>query len=292
MLSSNILKKVKQIEIQTRRMVNDLFSGEYHSAFKGRGMEFAEVREYQYGDDVRLIDWNVTARHRSPFIKVMEEERELTVFFLIDVSRSGRFGSSHRLKSEVAAEVCSVLAFSAINNGDKVGLLSYSDQVERYIPPRKGKSYAMQIIREVLSSDHESAGTDLRAGLEFLHRVLRKKSVIFVISDFYERDFERELRALGNKHDVILINMVDPLDMVIPNLGVMTIHDAENGEEMLMDTTDAVIRQQYAAQFIQRQSELEQIARINKMDLINLFTHQPYVKPLAQFFKNRGRIFH
>ncbi|HDR03752.1 MAG TPA: DUF58 domain-containing protein [Candidatus Marinimicrobia bacterium] len=291
MLSSELLKKVRLIEIETRRMVNELFSGEYHSAFKGRGMEFAEVREYQFGDDVRLIDWNVSARQRAPYIKVMEEERELTVFFLIDVSRSGKFGSIDRFKSEVAAEICAVLSFSAINNGDKVGLLSFSDRIERYIAPRKGKSEAMRIIRELLTTEYEAKATNLKAGMQFLSKVLHKKAIIFIISDFYEINFERELRVLNNKHDVVLVQMLDPLDRALPDIGLMMIHDAETGEQILTDTTDNRLRERYRGSFLQRQQELEQLSKINHIDLISINTDESYVLPLIKFFKQRGKLF-
>jgi len=272
-------------------MVNELFSGEYHSAFKGRGMEFAEVREYQFGDDVRLIDWNVSARQRAPYIKVMEEERELTVFFLIDVSRSGKFGSIDRFKSEVAAEICAVLSFSAINNGDKVGLLSFSDRIERYIAPRKGKSEAMRIIRELLTTEYEAKATNLKAGMQFLSKVLHKKAIIFIISDFYEINFERELRVLNNKHDVVLVQMLDPLDRALPDIGLMMIHDAETGEQILTDTTDNRLRERYRGSFLQRQQELEQLSKINHIDLISINTDESYVLPLIKFFKQRGKLF-
>ncbi len=291
MLSSELLKKVRLIEIQTRRMVNELFSGEYHSAFKGRGMEFAEVREYQFGDDVRLIDWNVTARQRAPYIKIMEEERELTVFFLIDVSRSGKFGSTEHFKSEVAAEICAVLSFSAINNGDKVGLLSFSDQVERYIAPRKGKSEAMRIIRELLTTEYDAQATNLKSGMQFLSKVLHKKAIIFVISDFYEINFERELRVLNNKHDVVLIQMIDPLDRALPDMGLMMLHDAETGEQIFTDTSDAKLRQRYRDDFLTRQTQLEQLSKSHRIDLISIHTDESYVLPLIKFFKQRGKLF-
>jgi uncharacterized protein (DUF58 family) len=291
MLSSELLKKVRLIEIQTRRMVNELFAGEYHSAFKGRGMEFAEVREYQFGDDVRLIDWNVSARQRAPYVKIMEEERELTVFFLIDVSRSGKFGSTESFKSEVAAEICAVLSFSAITNGDKVGLLSFSDRVERYIAPRKGKSEAMQIIRELLTTEYEAQATNLRSGMQFLSKVLHKKAIIFVVSDFYEINFERELRALNNKHDVVLIQMLDPLDRALPDMGLMMLHDAETGEQILTNTGDSKIRKRYEEDFLFRQQQLEQLVKSNRTDLISIHTDEGYVLPLIKFFKKRGKLF-
>ncbi len=292
MISEEVLKKVKQIEIQTRKLVNEVFSGEYHSAFKGRGMEFAEVREYQYGDDVRMIDWNVTARSQGTFVKIMEEERELTVYFVIDNSASGLFGSISTAKSEIAAEICSVLAFSALKNGDKIGLLSFTDKIEKYLSPRKGKSYALQLIREILFGEHESTGTDIRSALRFLSRVARKKSVVFVVSDFYSTDFDMELKALSNTHDVILVHTVDPFDKKLPDMGLMAFQDQESRERIVIDTGDSAVQDAYAGNFQLRQETLSRMALKNKVDLINIETDKPYIVPLSLFFKNRERLIH
>lgn len=289
MLSREILNKVKQIEIQTRRIVNDVFSGEYRSIFKGKGMSFSEVREYQPGDDVRTIDWNVTARNNKPFVKVMEEERELTVYFLVDVSASGRVGSTQRFKSEIAAEICAVLAFSAIRNGDKVGLINFTGEVEKYLSPRKGKAYAMQVIREVLFGEYEGKGTRIENALQFLSRVAHKRSIVFLISDFYDTDFDNALKAVANRHDLIMIHVVDPLDKQLPNIGLMPVFDAETGEKMVIDTSVKKVRDQYAEHYRSRISNLETMCRKNKTDLIHIATDVSYIEPLNRFFKTRGK---
>ncbi len=289
MLSREILNKVKQIEIQTRRIVNDVFSGEYRSIFKGKGMSFSEVREYQPGDDVRTIDWNVTARNNKPYVKVMEEERELTVYFLVDVSASGRVGSTQRFKSEIAAEICAVLAFSAIRNGDKVGLINFTGEVEKYLSPRKGKAYAMQVIREVLFGQYEGKGTRIENALQFLSRVAHKRSIVFLISDFYDTDFDNALKAVANRHDLIMIHIMDPLDKELPNIGLMPVFDAETGEKMVIDTSIKKVREHYAAHYQARTSKLETMCRKNKTDLIHIATDVSYIEPLNRFFKTRGK---
>ena len=289
MLSREILHKVKQIEIQTRRIVNDVFSGEYRSIFKGKGMSFSEVREYQPGDDVRMIDWNVTARNNKPFIKVMEEERELTVYFLVDVSASGRVGSTEHFKSEIAAEICAVLAFSAIRNGDKVGLINFTHDVEKSLSPRKGNGYAMQVIREVLFGEYEGKGTRIENALQFLSRVAHKKSIVFLISDFYDTDFDNALKAVSNKHDLIMVNIVDPLDKALPNIGLFSCYDAETGEKIVIDTSVKKVRDQYADNYKKRTEELERMCRKNKTDLIHIPTDVSYIEPLNRFFKTRGK---
>lgn len=289
MIPKEILHKVKQVEIQTRRIVNDVFSGEYRSIFKGKGMSFSEVREYQPGDDVRVIDWNVTARHNKPFVKIMEEERELTVYFLVDVSASGRFGSIDRFKSEIAAEICAVLSFSAIKNGDKVSLISFTREVEKYLAPRKGKGYAMQVIREVLFGEYEGKGTRIEKALEFLSRVAHKRSIVFLISDFYDTDFDQALKAVAGKHDLIMVHIVDPLDKAIPDLGLFSCYDAETGEKMVIDTSLKRIRDSYAEHYTERTKELERMCRRNKTDLIHINTEMSYIEPLNRFFKTRGK---
>ncbi len=289
MLSKDILHKVKQVEIQTRRIVNDVFSGEYRSIFKGKGMSFSEVREYQPGDDVRMIDWNVTARNNKPFIKVMEEERELTVYFLVDVSASGHVGSTERFKSELAAEICSVLAFSAIKNGDKVGLINFTSDIEKYLAPRKGKGYAMQVIREVLFGEYEGKDTCIEKALEFLSRVAHKRSIVFLLSDFYDTDFDHALKAVSNKHDLIMVHIVDPLDKALPNIGLFSCYDAESGEKMVIDTSRKSVRDTYAQRYIERTRELETMCRKNKTDLIHINTDTSYIEPLNRFFKTRGK---
>jgi len=291
MISEEVLKKVRQIEIQTRKLVNEVFSGEYHSAFKGRGMEFAEVREYRYGDDIRQIDWNVTARsHDKVYMKVMEEERELTVYFLIDNSASGLFGSLKQAKSHIAAEICAVLAFSALNNGDKIGLLRFTDRTEAYLSPRKGKGYGLRLIREILFGENEGRGTDIGSAMRFLSRVARKRSVVFVVSDFYQLDFEMEMKALSSKHDVILIHTVDPFDREMPDLGLLNVEDAESGERALVDTGIASLRADYAEAYRQRLESLHRLSRRNKVDLVDIHTDESYITPLTRFFKRREQL--
>lgn len=289
MLSREILHKVKQIEIQTRRIVQDVFSGEYRSIFKGKGMSFSEVREYQPGDDVRMIDWNVTARNNKPFVKVMEEERELTVYFLVDVSASGRVGSTERFKSEIAAEICAVLAFSAIRNGDKVGLINFTRDVEKYLSPRKGKGYAMQVIREVLFGEYEGKGTSIEQALQFLSKVAHKRSIVFLISDFYDTNFDNALKAVASKHDLIMVHMVDPLDKDLPDIGLLPLYDAETGEQLVVDTSVKKVREKYARHYAERTAILERMCRKNKTDLIHIDTSTSYIEPLNRFFKTRGK---
>ncbi|BFN36706.1 DUF58 domain-containing protein [Fidelibacter multiformis] len=292
MLSGDILRKVRQIEIQTRRAVNEVFAGEYKSVFRGQGMEFSEVREYQIGDDIRRIDWNVTARFSHPYIRIMDEERELTVYFAVDISSSTQFGTAEQFKSELAAEVCSVLSFSAIRNGDKVGMISFNDRIEKYIPPRKGKSNAMRVIREILFGEHRAGKTDINGSLQYLFRVARKKSVVFIVSDFYDLDFNQSLKPLANKHDVILLHVVDPIDRALPDLGLISFMDPESGEERIVDTGDTNIREQYALAFAERSIRLDKMAKNAKADLITLHTDQSYLEPLANFFRMRGKLFH
>ncbi len=292
MIPKEILKKVKRIEIQTRKVVNDVFSGEYRSTFKGKGMSFSEVREYQRGDDVRLIDWNVTARQNHPYIKVMEEERELTVYFVVDISHSGHFGSVEQYKSEIAAEICSVLSFSAIKNNDKVGMLSFSDDIEKYISPRKGKSNGLRVIREILYSKSKSGSTNVGNALGYLSKLITKKSVVFIVSDFYDLNFEKQLKVLSNKHDVILIQMIDQLDRVLPNIGLIAFRDAETGEKKVIDTNNKKNQLKYTTQFLKRQNSLERIVKKSAVDLINIDTDKSYILPLTKFFKKRGKMFH
>jgi len=292
MLSGEILRKVRQIEIQTRRAVNEVFAGEYKSVFRGQGMEFSEVREYQIGDDIRRIDWNVTARFSHPYIRIMDEERELTVYFTVDISSSTQFGTAEQFKSELAAEVCSVLSFSAIRNGDKVGMISFNDRIEKYIPPRKGKSNAMRVIREILFGEHRAGKTDINGSLQYLFRVARKKSVVFIVSDFYDLDFNQSLKPLANKHDVILLHIVDPIDRALPDLGLITFLDPESGEERIVDTGDRNIHEQYVLAFAERCARLDKMAKYAKADLITLHTDQSYLEPLANFFRMRGKLFH
>lgn len=291
MLTRELLKKVRQIELRTRHLVNDVFSGEYHSVFKGRGMEFSEVREYQYGDDFRTIDWNVTARYNHPYVKVMEEERELTVMLAVDASRSGAFGSFEKFKSEIAAEICAVLAFSAIKNNDKVGLLVFTDIVEKFIPPRKGKSHVLRVVREILYFKPLSPLTNIRTGLEFLLKGLKRRSIVFIVSDFMDENYEKPLRVLNQKHDVIAIQILDKREKEIPSVGLLKLQDAETLEEMWVDTTDQNFRQTFADLIEQKRQKLIKEAKRIDLDLIQIDDSESYVNPLVEFFKMRERRF-
>lgn len=289
MLTREILKQVRQIEIRTRHLVNEVFSGEYHSVFKGRGMEFAEVREYQYGDDYRSIDWNVTARYAHPYVKVLEEERELTVVLALDASRSTAFGSVRKFKSEIAAEISALLAFAALKNNDKVGLLIFTDQVERFTPPHKGVSHGLRVIRDILAHQPGSTRTSLKVGIDYLLTGLKRRAIVFLISDFIDENYERSLRILNRKHDVVAIHLCDRRDEELPPTGLLKLMDAESQEELWVDTTEPQLRQQYSALIRQRQEQLYQLARRIDLDVIRIDTARPYVDPLVAFFKMRER---
>ncbi len=282
-----ILKKVRQIEIKTRGVVNQIFSGEYHSVFKGRGMEFSEVREYQYGDDVRTIDWNVSARLNHPFVKVFEEERELTVMLVVDFSRSGQFGSVTALKNDIAAEICAVLAFSAIKNNDKVGLLLFTDRIEKFVPPKKGRAHILRIIRELISFEASGARTNIRQALEYFNHVSKKRSIAFVISDFIDTGYDRILRILSRKHDVIAVEIADPREETIPDAGIIKFRDAETGQERWVDTADAKVRQEFSRWWQARRAERRSMFVRSKVDAIPIFIDRPYIKPIVDFFKLR-----
>ncbi len=284
-----ILKKVKQIEIATRSVVNEVFSGEYHSVFKGRGMEFAEVREYQPGDDVRLIDWNVSARSGKPFIKVFEEERELTVMLLVDVSSSGNFGTASGMKREIAAELSAVLAFSAIKNNDKVGLMIFSDKIEKFIPPRKGKKHVLRVIREILFHKPQESSTDLNVALEHLSRIIKRRSTVFLISDFLTGDFEKSLHVANRKHDIIAISITDPREVTMPDVGLIELRDAESGESIMLDTGDRSIRNAFYGDAQAHHSKLRNLFRSIGVDHIEVLTDRSYIEPVTRFFKMRAR---
>ena len=254
MIPKEILKRVRRIEITTRGMVNDVFSGEYHSVFKGRGVEFSEVRQYQIGDDIRTIDWNVTARYGEPFVKVFEEERELTVILMVDASSSGEFGTVELMKGEIAVEICALLAFSAIKNNDNVGLLIFTDKVEKFVPPRKGKSHVLRVLRELLYFRPEDRRTDIRTALDYLNRVVRRRSVVFLVSDFLSPNYEKALRIANRKHDVVAIQVVDPRETELPEVGYIELEDAETGEITLLDTG----REEVRAVFARRADEIMQ----------------------------------
>lgn len=284
-----ILKKVKQVEVSTRTVVNEVFSGEYHSVFKGRGMEFAEVREYQPGDDIRTIDWNVSARTGAPFVKMFEEERELTVMLLVDVSSSSNFGTASQFKREVAAELSAVLAFSAIKNNDKVGLIIFSDQIEKFIPPRKGKKHVLRVIREILFHKPQDAATDMATALEYLSRVIKRKSTVFLISDFLTEKFEKALHIANKKHDIIAMSITDPREVTLPNVGLIDLVDAETGEMVTVDTGHAEVRKRFYDSTGNHRAELKKLFRSIGVDHIDILTDRSYVEPITRFFKMREK---
>jgi uncharacterized protein (DUF58 family) len=282
-----ILASVKRIEIRTRRLVDEVFSGEYHSVFKGTGMEFREVREYVPGDDVRSIDWNVTARTGQPFIKLFEEERELTVMLVVDMSRSGWFGSGERTKVEVAAELCGVLAFSAIANKDKVGLLLFSDRVEKFIPPAKGKSHVLRCIRELLTFEPEGLGTDLNEPLRLLGSVLKRKATVFLVSDFWVGDFSTSLSVLGRRHDVVAVRVRDPRETSLPAVGLVRWIDAETGQQSVVDTSARATDRRLSGRAVTHDRALEKLWASRGVDLVEIDVTKSYVEPLRKFFLAR-----
>ncbi len=289
MIPREILKQVRRIEISTRGLVNEVFSGEYHSVFKGRGMSFAEVREYQYGDDVRSIDWNVTARTGMPFVKIFDEERELTVMLVVDVSASGNFGTRERLKGEVAVEICALLAFSAIKNNDKVGLIIFSDRIEKFVPPRKGRRHVLRVLRELLYHRPEGRGTDITAALEHLTHVQRKRAVAFLVSDFQDEGFEKALAIAGRRHDLIAVRMGDERERELPPLGFLDLEDPETGERVTVNTSNPEFRAAFGRRVEGARAALDESLRRSKVDVIDIETGRPYVKPLMRFFQERMR---
>lgn len=291
MIPKEILKKVKSIEIQTRGLVNDVFSGEYHSVFKGRGMEFAEVREYQFGDDIRTIDWNVSARMGHPYVKVFDEERELTVMLLVDASRSADFGTSQQMKGEIAAEICALLAFSAIKNNDKVGLIIFTDKIEKFVPPKKGKKHVLRVVRELLYHRPEGTKTDISLALEYLSKLILRRAVVFLISDFLDAGYEQSLRIAGRRHDLIAITITDPREVALPDVGFIELEDAETGEVVLIDTSDYAWRTEFESNTQLQQAEREKILQRIQIDHINIHTDRPYAQPLIRFFRERAKRF-
>ena len=289
MIPREILRKVRRIEITTRGLVDQVFSGEYHSVFKGRGINFAEVREYDYGDDIRTIDWNVTARTGTPHVKIFEEERELTVMLLVDVSASGNFGTRERMKGDLAVEVCSLLAFSAIKNNDKVGLIIFSDRVEKFVPPRKGRRHVLRVLREMLY--HEPAGrtTDLGAALEYLSRIIRRRAVVFVVSDFVSKPFEKALGVAGRRHDVVALRVRDRRESELPPVGLVELEDAETGERLVVDTSNRDFRAAFASRGEEARAAQDRTFRRSKVDVVDLSPGRPYLRPLMRFFEERGR---
>ena len=289
MLTKELLKQVRQIEIRTKGLVNQVFSGEYHSVFKGRGMEFSEVREYQFGDDIRNIDWNVTARFGHPFIKVFEEERELTVMLLVDLSGSLMFGSSSKTKQRVAAELSAILAFSALKNNDKVGLILFTDKVEKFVPPRKGNTHVLRIIREVLSFQPEGNQTDIKTALEFMNGAIKKKSIVFLLSDFMDEGYEKILRIVGKKHDLIGLVLDDRRESEIPKMGLIKLTDAETNQERWVDTSNRRVQQTLKKRRNEMIARRKSLFITSRLDSIHVRTGENYITPLVNFFRLRER---
>jgi uncharacterized protein (DUF58 family) len=287
--TAEILKKIRTLEIKTRGLVETVFAGDYHSVFKGRGMNFDEVREYQAGDEIRSIDWNVTARMGAPFVKKFTEERELSVMLIVDVSASENFGSTSQSKRELAAEVACLIAFSAIRNNDKVGLLLFSDDVELFIPPKKGRSHTLRIVREILFYQPRGRGTNPGLALDQLNRIVTRRSVVFFISDFQAPDFSRELRVTSKRHDFIAMHIKDEREAVLPNVGVVTLEDAETGEQIEINTADRTTRTRFADQAQRQEADLLRMLRRNNIDTIGLRTGEDYLSALRTFFKQRER---
>lgn len=285
--TQELLKKVRKIEIKTKGLSNQIFSGEYHSAFKGRGMAFSEVREYQIGDEIRTIDWNVTARFNKPFIKVFEEEREMTVMLIVDMSGSRDFGSKVQLKRNLIAELCAVLAFSAIQNNDKVGVVFFTDRVEKFIPPKKGKSHILMIIRELISFQPKDSKTNIKDALRYMTRAIKKRATVFLISDFIDKGFEDELKMTNKKHDLVALQVYDEREAELPNIGLVQLEDAETGEKKWVDTSNKNTRTHYKAQFLERNARLLSHLRKAGVDMAKVPTHKSYVQPLMNLFKMR-----
>ncbi len=285
--TKELLKKVRKIEIKTRGLSNHLFSGEYHTAFKGRGMAFNEVREYQPGDEIRTIDWNVTARFNHPYVKVFEEEREMTVMILVDVSGSENFGTIIQQKQDVATELCAVLAFSAIQNNDKVGVIFFSDKIEKFIPPKKGRSHILMIIRELIDFSPENKGTNVAEALRYFTGAIKKRSTAFIISDFISSPFEDQLKIANKKHDIIALKLYDRHEEEFPNLGLIPVVDEETGELQWINTGDPEVRKAYKSAGLERNSRLKTTFSKSGVDFTSIGTHEPYVKPLMMLFKKR-----
>ncbi len=289
MLPREILKKIRRIEIRTKRLVDDVFSGEYQSVFKGRGMEFAEVREYLPGDDVRSIDWNVTARMGHPFVKKFEEERELTVMFVVDASGSNLFGTTERFKSELAAELCALLAFSATRNNDRVGLIIFTDRIEKVVPPQKGRRHVLRVIREILYTRPEGRGTDIPGAIDYLSRVVRRHAVVFLVSDFLAEGYERALATAARRYDLVAVEVSDPRERRIPAMGVVDLVDPETGERFLIDTSDRRFLKRFSAESDRMAEERERLFSRLGVDSIDVRVGEPYVEPLERFFRLRAR---
>jgi uncharacterized protein (DUF58 family) len=292
MIPKEVLQKVRRIEIKTKRVVDSILSGEYHSAFKGKGMEFAEVRGYVEGDDIRNIDWNVTARMGDPYVKKHQEERELTVMLMVDASASGSFGSVNKFKGETGVELCALLAFSAIKNKDRVGLIIFTSEVELYIPPKKGKNHVLHVIRELLYFNPKGKKTDVAAALSFLNGVQTKKAVVFLVSDFFTPTFDKALRVSARRHDLIAVTINDPRESVFPDVGLVELEDAESGRTVLVDSGSKAFRELYKKKMENKWASVSNLFKSNGVDEIPVSTETEYVEPLVKFFKKRERMMH
>lgn len=286
--TTEILKKVRRIEIKTKGLTQHIFAGEYHSAFKGKGMAFSEVREYQYGDDIRSIDWNVTARFNHPYMKIFEEERELTVMLLVDVSGSRNFGTQNELKKDLITEIAAVLSFSAITNNDKIGVIFFSDVIEKFIPPKKGRQHILRIIREMIDFEPKNKGTDISIGLQYLINIIKKKSTVFLISDCMSNDFEDALKIASRKHDLIVLKVYDNRETELPRAGLINMLDAETGEMVWVDSDSRRVREQYSTYWKNRQDALHEIFKKYGVDYADISTNSDYVKHLMKLFKKRA----
>lgn len=289
METSEIIKKVSKVEIKTRGLSQNIFAGQYHSAFKGRGMAFSEVREYQYGDDVRDIDWNVTARFHHPYVKVFEEERELTVMLLVDVSGSLDFGTAHQTKRDMVTEIAATLAFSAIQNNDKIGVIFFSDKIEKYIAPKKGRKHILYIIRELLDFKPQSRRTDIGMAVSYFTRMMKRRCTAFLLSDFYTRDdFYKEMQIANSKHDMIAIQVYDQRAKMLPDIGLMKVRDAETGHEMIIDTSSAKFRHAHTAYWLEREDDLRRLFAMSNVDWTSIATNEDFIKALMILFKKRA----
>ncbi|HAO15306.1 MAG TPA: DUF58 domain-containing protein [Tenacibaculum sp.] len=286
--TKELLKKVRKIEIKTKKLSNNIFGGEYHSTFKGRGMTFSEVRQYQFGDDIRAIDWNVTARYNEPFVKIFEEERELTMMLVVDISGSEFFGTSQQFKKDTITEIAATLAFSAIQNNDKVGLILFSDQIELFIPPKKGRSHVLRIIRELIEFEAKSKKTNINKALKFLSNVLKKKAIVFVLSDFMDDNYEHTLKIAGNKHDLTGIRVFDKHDQEIPNIGMVSMRDAETEEVILVNTSSSTVRKQYKTHALYLENYFTSSFRKSGSGIISTRVDESYVKKLLSYFKQKN----
>lgn len=287
--ASELLKKIRKIEIKTKGISSEIFSGEYHSAFKGKGMAFSEVREYRHGDEIRTIDWNVTARLNHPYVKVFEEERELNVILLVDVSKSESFGTSLQTKKDLVTELCAVLSFSAIQNNDKIGAILFSDKIEKFFSPKKGKQHILKIIRELIEFVPESKGTDISQAVRYLVNVIKKRSIVFIVSDFIDKGFDDALSIVSKKHDTIAINIYDKRESELPNVGMLRIADTEGQSTKWIDTSKKSVREEYRKWWNERENSLKSLFLKNKIDLIKIRTDESYIIPLTNFFKLRGK---